>query len=101
MLYNNVDQNQLNEIVASEDVVLLKFGAPWCGPCKVLDATLEDLAGESFAIAKVNVDDQGELAGKFGVMSVPTCFILKGGDSVHRFAGAKSASEIKALIGQA
>ncbi|MBB6445650.1 thioredoxin [Bacillus benzoevorans] len=71
-------------------LVLVDFWAPWCGPCKMIAPVLEDLdseIGEKVKIVKVDVDENQESAGKFGVMSIPTLIVLKDGELVDKVVG--------------
>ena len=79
--------------------VLVDFWATWCGPCKTLGPMLEKLAGEfngSFLLAKVDVDKEQEIAAAFQIRSVPTVFLVKGGQIVDGFPGAVAASHADA-----
>ena len=76
------DQNFAQE--TAEGLVLVDFWAPWCGPCKMIAPVLEELddeMGDKVRIVKLNVDDNQETAGKYGVMSIPTLLLLKDGNS--------------------
>lgn len=81
----------------SEGVTLVDFWAPWCPPCRAQGPIVEKLA-ESFdgkaVVAKVNVDEEGEAASKFGVSSIPTLVVLKDGKEVKRFVGLQSESDL-------
>jgi thioredoxin 1 len=82
------DQTFLNE--TKEGVVLVDFWAPWCGPCKMIAPVLEELdgdMGDKVKIVKVDVDENQETAGKFGVMSIPTLLVLKDGEVVDKAVG--------------
>lgn len=71
-------------------LVLVDFWAPWCGPCKMIAPVLEELdaeLGEKVKIVKVDVDENQESAGKFGVMSIPTLLIMKDGEVVDKVVG--------------
>lgn len=74
----------------NDGVVLVDFWAPWCGPCKMIAPVLEDLdadMGDKVKIVKVDVDENQETAGKFGVMSIPTLLVLKNGEVVDKAVG--------------
>ncbi|WP_226667115.1 thioredoxin [Metabacillus litoralis] len=85
---NVTDQTFSGE--TNEGVVLVDFWAPWCGPCKMIAPVLEELdtdMGEKVKIVKVDVDENQETAGKFGVMSIPTLLVLKDGEVVDKAVG--------------
>lgn len=65
----------------------IKFGAPWCGPCKMQDKILDELISEGYEIEKINIDEQEEIALKYDVMTVPTIIIFDEGKEVDRFIG--------------
>lgn len=87
-IVNATDQTFANEI--SEGVVLADFWAPWCGPCKMIAPVLEELdaeMGDKVKIVKIDVDDNQQTAGQYGVMSIPTLFIFKDGQKVDQVVG--------------
>ncbi|RQG95533.1 thioredoxin [Natrarchaeobius chitinivorans] len=91
--------DHLDSIVEGADVVLVDFFASWCGPCKMLEPILDGLASETDAvIAKVDVDDNQQLAGSYGVRGVPTLVLFADGDQVEQRTGALPAERLRGLI---
>ncbi len=84
-------------ITESEKPVLVDFWAEWCGPCKVLSPRVDEAAEEmdDVAVAKVNVDDQQDLAARFKVMQIPTLLLFKGGEVANKSIGAITKDQIK------
>ena len=85
------------QIGASAVPVVVDFWAEWCGPCKMVAPILEEIAQEqagSLAIAKLNVDDNPDVARRFGVMSIPTMIVFKDGQEAARIVGAKGKSQL-------
>ena len=86
------DKNFQSDVVSSATPVLVDFWAPWCGPCKMLDPVVEEIAGEyegKLKVGKLNTDDSRETAAKYGIMSIPTIMIFKGGEVKARIVGAQ------------
>ncbi len=80
-------------ISTSEQPIIVDFWAEWCGPCKMISPVLDEIATENegkISIAKVNVDENPDLARRFEVMSIPTLIVFKGGEPVKRLVGAKN-----------
>lgn len=95
------DQNFEQEVIKSEIPVLVDFWAPWCGPCQMMGPVIEELAKEIGAKAKVgkcNVDENGEIASKFEIMSIPAIKIFKGGTVVEEFIGVQSQEKLKQAL---
>ena len=92
--------NFQNEVLNSEMPVLLDFWAPWCGPCRMASPIVDEIATErgDIKVGKVNVDEQPELAGQFGVMSIPTLVVIKGGKVVNQMVGARPKAQILAML---
>ena len=89
------------EVLESPKTVLIDFYADWCGPCRMLGPIVEEIAAErpDVKVCKVNVDEEGELAARFGVMSIPAVFVLKNGEVVAQSLGAKPKAQLLALLG--
>ena len=92
--------NFQNEVLNSEKPVLLDFWASWCGPCRMVSPIVDEIAAErgDIQVGKVNVDEQPELAGQFGVMSIPTLVVMKGGKVANQMVGARPKSQILAML---
>lgn len=93
------DQNFVQE--TSEGLVLVDFWAPWCGPCKMIAPVLEELdseIGDKVKIVKLNVDDNQETAGKFGIMSIPTLLLMKDGNVVDQVVGFQPKEALEEMI---
>ncbi|MBQ2758101.1 MAG: thioredoxin [Clostridia bacterium] len=88
------------EVLSSEKPVLIDFYADWCGPCRMLAPTIEEIAAErdDVKVCKINVDEQGDLAARFGVMSIPSLFVLKNGEIVAQSLGAKPKGQILDML---
>ena len=85
------DNNFQAEVIESDKPVLVDFWAPWCGPCRVIAPSLEEIADEqadSLRIVKLNVDENQQTAARYGVMSIPTLLVFKNGEVAHTIVGA-------------
>ena len=93
-------ENFQQEVVQSQETVLLDFWADWCGPCRMVGPVLEEIAGErtDIKVGKVNVDEQRELAAAFQIMSIPTLVVMKGGKAVNQVVGARPKEQILAML---
>jgi thioredoxin 1 len=98
-IVNATDQNFAEE--TGSGVVLVDFWAPWCGPCKMIAPVLEELdseLGDKAKIVKVNVDENQETASKYGVMSIPTLYVLKDGEVVDKTVGFQPKEALAELV---
>jgi len=96
------DANWNTEVVASETPVLVDFWAPWCGPCRLQGPIVEEVAavmkGKAVKVAKLNVDENGETAQKYGVMSIPTIMIFKKGQVAQQMVGVQQKDKLIAAL---
>ena len=86
------DKNFESEVLNGKGVYMIEFWAPWCGPCRMLDPIVEELAKDfegKAKIGKLNVDESPDMAGKHGVMSIPTVMIFKDGSAAETFIGVQ------------
>jgi thioredoxin len=90
-------------IGAASEAVVVDFWAEWCGPCKMIAPILEEIASEhagKLTVAKLNVDDNPEIARRFDVMSIPTLIVFKDGTAQKRLVGAKGKGQLLAELGE-
>lgn len=95
-------ENFKDEVLNSKVPVLLDFWAPWCGPCRMVAPILEEIAGETegkAVIGKINVDEEIELAGQFGIISIPTIMIFEEGKQKSKLVGFRDKRELRNLLG--
>lgn len=95
------DQSFTDDVLNADKPVLVDFWAEWCGPCKQIGPALEELSAEfdgQLTIAKVNIDDNPETPGRFGVRGIPTLMIFKGGKLTATKVGAAPKSALQAWI---
>ena len=92
--------NFVDEVINSKVPVLVDFWAPWCGPCRMVSPIVDEIAEEhtDFKVGKVNVDDEGELAMQYRVMSIPTLMVFENGDVVDKAVGARNKAFILGMI---
>lgn len=93
-----------DKVLKSDVPVLVDFWAAWCGPCKAIGPSIEQLASEydgKAKVVKVDVDSEGELASKYNVMSIPALLVFKGGKVVDQMVGAAPKAQIAALLDRA
>ena len=100
----HVSDAEFDEKVLQSDLpCLVDFWAPWCGPCKAIGPVIDELADEydgKVQIAKMNVDDNPETPGKFGIRAIPTLILFRGGDIVDQITGAVGKGQLSDLIGK-
>ena len=98
VVYANKDN--FAELRASAKPVLVDFYADWCGPCRMVGPIVEEIANENpdIVVAKINVDNNPELASEFGVFSIPTMVVLKDGKVAAKSAGARPKAQILQLV---
>ena len=93
-------ENFQNEVIESSKPVLLDFYADWCGPCRMVGPTVSEIADErsDIKVGKINVDEQPELAAKFGVASIPMLVVMKEGKVVNTSVGAMPKEQILGML---
>ncbi|MCR5405548.1 MAG: thioredoxin [Lachnospiraceae bacterium] len=103
MEYKFTKENFESEVMSSDVPVLVDFYADWCGPCKMMSPVVDNIAEKYTGrakVGKVNVDEQQEIAGKFGIMSIPSFIFIKDGKKVDQAMGAMPASALESKLEQ-
>lgn len=89
------------EVLKSDTLVLVDFWAPWCGPCKMLGPIIDEVAEEyagKIKVVKIDIDENGDVANKYGVMSIPTLILFKDGNIANKTIGLQPKPALKKLI---
>ena len=97
----NINKNNFqNEVMNADKPVLLDFWASWCAPCRMVVPIIEEIANEreDIKVGKINVDEQPELASKFGIMSIPTLVVMKNGKIIQQVSGARPKNAILQML---
>lgn len=96
-----LSKENFSEIIGGEKKVLIDFYADWCGPCRMVSPIIDEIAEENpeIQVCKVNVDENPDLAGEFGVMSIPTLVVMEKGEIKAKSMGAKPKAQILAMLG--
>ena len=96
-----LSKENFSEIIGGDKKVLIDFYADWCGPCRMVSPIIDEIAEENpeIRVCKVNVDENPDLAGEFGVMSIPTLVVMEKGEIKAKSMGAKPKTQILAMLG--
>ena len=99
-MLNITNENFTEAVLNNPNPVLLDFWAPWCGPCRMVAPIVEEIASErpDITVGKINVDEEMELAVRFGIVSIPTLIVMKGGEVAQKAVGYMPKSEILKLL---
>ena len=103
MTTSTTDKNFEQDVLKASKVVLVDFWAEWCGPCKAMNPVLAEIAKEqagNVVVAKLNVDEHGDIAQRFGVMSIPTLLVFNNGEMKKKMVGAKGKTQLLAEIAE-
>jgi thioredoxin 1 len=95
------DTNFAEDVLRAEKPVIVDFYAEWCGPCKMMAPSIDELAEElkdTHIVGKVNVDEAHETAAKYGIQSIPTVILFSKGEEVNRLIGFQSKEALKAMV---
>lgn len=94
-------KDNFDELVNGDKAVLVDFWAPWCGPCRMQGPIVDSLAEEAdgaYVVGKVNADEDGELASRYGIMSIPTILVFRNGEVKSSAVGLRSKDELEKML---
>ena len=99
-MIKEITNTNLAEVLADDKLVIVDFWAVWCGPCRMLSPIVDEIAEENpdVKVCKINVDDEPDLAVRFGVMSIPALKVFKGGAVVNETVGVQPKANILAML---
>lgn len=89
-----ITTNEFDEVIKSNDKMIIEFGAEWCGPCKMMSTIFDDLEKEGIKVYTVDVDEESELTTRFGIRNIPTIFYYENGQLITKSVGASTKSMI-------
>ncbi len=101
MAVMELTKENFDSVINEGKTVLVDFWAPWCGPCRMQGPIVDSLAEESdgsYTVGKVNIDEDGELASRYGIMSIPTILVFKDGEVKNSAVGLRSKDELKKML---
>ena len=101
-MLKHIQNKEEFDVLVKEGLVLVDFFATWCGPCKMLSPVLEEVANENpnLSVLKIDVDEVGELAARFGIQAIPTLILFKNGTQISMRMGYQNKNQLLAFINQ-
>ena len=102
MALQHFDEEGFQEALTSKQLMMVDFWATWCGPCKMMAPVIDEIAGEvdDVKVGKLNIDENMEVAQKYGVMSIPTLIVFQNGEVLKKDLGAKPKSAVLQMLGK-
>ena len=99
-MVKKINKENFDSVREGDRTVLLDFYADWCGPCRMVSPIVDEIASEhpEYLVGKINVDDEPELARRFGIVSIPTLIVLRNGETVKKVTGARPKEAILDLL---